>query len=148
MARISKIKAKAEPALYLWNACRLLRIERDKERDLISQKEQEENFTSELQVYFWKILNLWERKLTRKCFCSLYNLIPVIEFLSSSWTRIIHFETRQYRAHATDINPTFDGRGNGAICNRKRKASIWAKCEEEPNESTVNSQRIFLSRPG
>ncbi|XP_036142642.1 intraflagellar transport protein 81 homolog isoform X2 [Monomorium pharaonis] len=48
-ARISKIKSKAEPALYLLDACRLLRMERDKERDLISQKEQEEEIISELQ---------------------------------------------------------------------------------------------------
>lgn len=52
IARISKIKAKAEPAMYLLDACRLLRVERDKERDLMSQKEQEENMISDLQVYF------------------------------------------------------------------------------------------------
>lgn len=53
-ARISKIKSKAEPALHLLDACRLLRTERDKERDLISQKEQEEDIISDLQVYLFK----------------------------------------------------------------------------------------------
>lgn len=50
-ARIAKIKSKAEPALHLLNTCKLLRMERDKERDLISQKEQEEDIISDLQVY-------------------------------------------------------------------------------------------------
>lgn len=55
--RIAKIKSKAEPALHLLDACRLLRMERDKERDLISQKEQEEDTISDLQVYiFYKKL--------------------------------------------------------------------------------------------
>jgi len=50
-SRIGKIKSKAEPALHLLDACKLLRTERDKERDLILQKEQEEDTTSDLQVY-------------------------------------------------------------------------------------------------
>lgn len=49
-ARIAKIKAKAEPALHLLDACKMLRTERDKERDLMSQKEQEEDTMSDLQV--------------------------------------------------------------------------------------------------
>lgn len=49
--RIGKIKSKAEPALHLLDVCKLLRAERDKERDLISQKEQEEDTISDLQVY-------------------------------------------------------------------------------------------------
>ncbi|XP_029159105.1 intraflagellar transport protein 81 homolog [Nylanderia fulva] len=48
-ARIGKIKSKAEPALHLLNACRLLRIERDKERDLILEKEQEKDTIINLQ---------------------------------------------------------------------------------------------------
>ncbi|XP_025073789.1 intraflagellar transport protein 81 homolog [Pogonomyrmex barbatus] len=48
-ARIAKIKLKAEPALHLLDACKMLRMERDKERDLISQKEQEEDTISNLQ---------------------------------------------------------------------------------------------------
>ncbi|XP_071626384.1 intraflagellar transport protein 81 homolog [Temnothorax longispinosus] len=48
-ARISRIKTKAEPALHLLDACKLLRTERDKERDLISQKEQEEDTITDLQ---------------------------------------------------------------------------------------------------
>ncbi|XP_012220788.1 intraflagellar transport protein 81 homolog [Linepithema humile] len=55
IARISKIKAKAEPALYLLDTCRLLRVERDKERDLMSQKEQEENIMSDLQNSFHRV---------------------------------------------------------------------------------------------
>jgi len=50
-SRIGKIKSKAEPALHLLDACKLLRTERDKERDLILQKEQEEDTISDLQVY-------------------------------------------------------------------------------------------------
>ncbi|XP_039312270.1 intraflagellar transport protein 81 homolog isoform X2 [Solenopsis invicta] len=49
IARIGKIKSKAEPALHLLDTCRLLRMERDKERDLISQKELEEETISDLQ---------------------------------------------------------------------------------------------------
>ncbi|KMQ85377.1 intraflagellar transport protein 81-like protein [Lasius niger] len=48
-ARIGKIKSKAELALHLLNACRLLRIERDKERDLILEKEQEKDTMFNLQ---------------------------------------------------------------------------------------------------
>ncbi|KYM98559.1 Intraflagellar transport protein 81 like protein [Cyphomyrmex costatus] len=48
-ARIAKIKLKAEPALHLLDACKLLRTEKDKERNLISQKEQEEDTISDLQ---------------------------------------------------------------------------------------------------
>lgn len=62
IARISKIKAKAEPALHLLDACRLLRVERDKERDLMSQKEQEENIMSDLQVYIFLMLMLKNSK--------------------------------------------------------------------------------------
>ena len=51
-ARIAKLKLKAEPVLYLLDACKLLRMEKDKERNLISQKEQEEDTISDLQVYF------------------------------------------------------------------------------------------------
>lgn len=51
-ARIGKMKSKAEPAVHLLDSCRLLRTERDRERDLISQKEQEEDTISDLQVYF------------------------------------------------------------------------------------------------
>lgn len=50
-ARIGKIKSKAELALHLLNACRLLRIERDKERDLILEKEQEKDTMFNLQVH-------------------------------------------------------------------------------------------------
>ncbi|KAH0949504.1 hypothetical protein HN011_006650 [Eciton burchellii] len=49
IARINKIKLKAEPALHLLNVCKLLRAERDKERDLTSQKEQETDTISDLQ---------------------------------------------------------------------------------------------------
>lgn len=49
-ARIAKIKSKAESALHLLDSCRMLRMERDKERDLMSQKEQEEDTMSDLQV--------------------------------------------------------------------------------------------------
>ncbi|XP_018315540.1 uncharacterized protein [Mycetomoellerius zeteki] len=48
-ARIAKIKLKVEPVLHLLDACKLLRTERDKERNLISQKEQEEETISDLQ---------------------------------------------------------------------------------------------------
>ncbi|KAG5318528.1 IFT81 protein, partial [Pseudoatta argentina] len=48
-ARIVKLKLKAEPALHLLDACKLSRTEKDKERNLISQKEQEENTISDLQ---------------------------------------------------------------------------------------------------
>ncbi|XP_011146276.1 intraflagellar transport protein 81 homolog isoform X1 [Harpegnathos saltator] len=48
-ARIAKIKSKAEPALHLLDSCKMLRTERDKERDLMSQKEQEEDTMSDLQ---------------------------------------------------------------------------------------------------
>lgn len=51
--RIGKIKSKAELALHLLDACRLLRIERDKERDLILEKEQEKDTMFNLQVYFF-----------------------------------------------------------------------------------------------
>ncbi|KAM0736970.1 Intraflagellar transport protein 81-like protein [Formica fusca] len=48
-ARIGKIKSKAELALHLLDACRLLRMERDKERDLILEKEQEKDTIFNLQ---------------------------------------------------------------------------------------------------
>ncbi|XP_032684677.1 intraflagellar transport protein 81 homolog [Odontomachus brunneus] len=48
-ARIARIKSKAESALHLLDSCRMLRTERDKERDLMSQKEQEEDTMSDLQ---------------------------------------------------------------------------------------------------
>ncbi|XP_011705367.1 PREDICTED: intraflagellar transport protein 81 homolog [Wasmannia auropunctata] len=63
-ARIGKIKSKAEPALHLLDACKLLRMERDKERDLMSQKEQEEDTISDLQNSLQRV----ERELyTLKC---------------------------------------------------------------------------------
>ncbi|GAB1867772.1 Intraflagellar transport protein 81 homolog [Camponotus japonicus] len=49
IVRIGKIKSKAELALHLLDACRLLRIERDKERDLILEKEQEKDTMFNLQ---------------------------------------------------------------------------------------------------
>lgn len=51
--RIGKIKSKAELALHLLDVCRLLRIERDKERDLILEKEQEKDTIFNLQVCFF-----------------------------------------------------------------------------------------------
>ncbi|XP_026829859.1 intraflagellar transport protein 81 homolog isoform X2 [Ooceraea biroi] len=65
IARIGKIKLKAEPALHLLNACKLLRAERDKERDLISQKEQEADTISDLQNSLQRVereLHTLERK--------------------------------------------------------------------------------------
>jgi hypothetical protein len=61
IARINKIKLKAEPALHLLNVCKLLRAERDKERDLTSQKEQETDTISDLQVRFF--MRLYKSKL-------------------------------------------------------------------------------------
>ncbi|EZA48925.1 Intraflagellar transport protein 81-like protein, partial [Ooceraea biroi] len=55
----------AEPALHLLNACKLLRAERDKERDLISQKEQEADTISDLQNSLQRVereLHTLERK--------------------------------------------------------------------------------------
>lgn len=49
IARIGRIKSKAEPALHLLNVCKQLRAERDNERDLVSQKEQETDTISDLQ---------------------------------------------------------------------------------------------------
>ncbi|KAL0103446.1 hypothetical protein PUN28_017601 [Cardiocondyla obscurior] len=65
--RIGKIKSKAEPALHLLDVCRLLRTERDKERDLMLQKEQEEDTISDLQSSFQRVereLNALKRDST------------------------------------------------------------------------------------
>ncbi|XP_078040651.1 intraflagellar transport protein 81 homolog [Augochlora pura] len=48
--RIEKMKAKAEAGNHLFDAARSLRIERDKERDLVLQEEQEKEITSRLQI--------------------------------------------------------------------------------------------------
>lgn len=48
--RIDKMKAKAEAGTHLLDAARALRVERDKERDLALQEEQEKEFISRLQV--------------------------------------------------------------------------------------------------
>ncbi|XP_076300456.1 intraflagellar transport protein 81 homolog [Lasioglossum baleicum] len=48
--RIEKMKAKAEAGIHLLDAARSLRVERDKERDLALQEEQEKEITSRLQT--------------------------------------------------------------------------------------------------
>ncbi|XP_076168136.1 intraflagellar transport protein 81 homolog isoform X2 [Ptiloglossa arizonensis] len=48
--RIDKMKAKAEAGTHLLDAARALRVERDKERDLALQEEQEKEFISRLQI--------------------------------------------------------------------------------------------------
>ncbi|XP_012144783.1 intraflagellar transport protein 81 homolog isoform X2 [Megachile rotundata] len=48
--RIEKMKAKAEPGIHLLDAARALRIEKDKERDLALQEEQEKDILSTLQT--------------------------------------------------------------------------------------------------
>lgn len=45
------MKVKAQPALYLLDAARALRMEKDRERDLALQKEQESKIMSGLQVH-------------------------------------------------------------------------------------------------
>lgn len=58
MLRIEKMKVKAQPALHLLDAARALRMEKDRERDLALQKEQESKIMSGLQVYTIFIHNL------------------------------------------------------------------------------------------
>ncbi|XP_034185123.2 intraflagellar transport protein 81 homolog isoform X1 [Osmia lignaria lignaria] len=48
--RIEKMKAKAEPGIHFLDAARALRIEKDKERDLALQEEQEKEILSTLQT--------------------------------------------------------------------------------------------------
>ncbi|KZC11374.1 PREDICTED: intraflagellar transport protein 81 homolog [Dufourea novaeangliae] len=48
--RIEKMKAKAETGIHLLEAARALRLERDKERDLALQEEQEHEILSRLQI--------------------------------------------------------------------------------------------------
>lgn len=56
--RIEKMKAKAEPGIHFLDAARALRIEKDKERDLALQEEQEKEILSTLQVEIpWRLLN-------------------------------------------------------------------------------------------
>ncbi|KAL2728852.1 leukocyte elastase inhibitor-like isoform X1 [Vespula squamosa] len=52
LLRIEKMKIKAQPALYLLDAARALRMEKDRERDLALQKEQESKIMSGLQISF------------------------------------------------------------------------------------------------
>lgn len=48
--RIEKMKTKAEAGIHLLDAARMLRVERDRKRDLALQDEQEKEITSRLQV--------------------------------------------------------------------------------------------------
>lgn len=48
--RIERMRAKAEIGMYLLDAARALRIEKDKERDLVLQEEQQKEIISRLQV--------------------------------------------------------------------------------------------------
>lgn len=48
--RIEKMKMKAEIGMHLLDVARALRIEKDKERDLVLQEEQEKEIISRLQV--------------------------------------------------------------------------------------------------
>ncbi|XP_015604844.1 intraflagellar transport protein 81 homolog isoform X2 [Cephus cinctus] len=50
LGRVEKMKLRAEPALHLLEAARKLRVERDKERELIVQKEQQQDTMVKLQV--------------------------------------------------------------------------------------------------
>ncbi|XP_035729254.1 intraflagellar transport protein 81 homolog isoform X2 [Vespa mandarinia] len=52
LQRIEKMKVKAQPAFYLLDAARALRMEKDRERDLALQKEQESKIMSGLQISF------------------------------------------------------------------------------------------------
>ncbi|KAK2578670.1 hypothetical protein KPH14_012159 [Odynerus spinipes] len=52
LLRIEKMKTKAQPAFYLLDAARSLRMEKDRERDLALQKEQESKIMSGLQISF------------------------------------------------------------------------------------------------
>nr|XP_031846552.1 intraflagellar transport protein 81 homolog [Nomia melanderi]XP_031846553.1 intraflagellar transport protein 81 homolog [Nomia melanderi] len=48
--RIEKMKTKAEAGIHLLDAARMLRVERDRKRDLALQEEQEKEITSRLQI--------------------------------------------------------------------------------------------------
>ncbi|XP_012274186.1 intraflagellar transport protein 81 homolog [Orussus abietinus] len=50
MGRVEKMKMRAEPGLHLLSAAQALRLERDKEREIAMQKEQEKGAMSALQV--------------------------------------------------------------------------------------------------
>ncbi|XP_014607374.1 PREDICTED: intraflagellar transport protein 81 homolog [Polistes canadensis] len=52
LLRIEKMKVKAQSGFYLLEAARALRMEKDRERDLVLQKEQESKIMSSLKISF------------------------------------------------------------------------------------------------
>ncbi|XP_043258897.1 intraflagellar transport protein 81 homolog [Colletes gigas] len=151
--RIDKMKAKAETGVHLLDAAKALRVERDKERDLALQEEQEKEFISRLQISLQRlereleILKRDESEVTAQTLLQQLSEVVTVQSIITNEKQPAELSAKKNRMKALTAVKQYSYLGPEQITFLRNKLDVIAKEIQDLVELKISNSSIDKMEP-